>query len=100
MNDLADDFDFEDPDALAKAREKLRAKGFSSDPKARKQKEKKIRAAVDGRSLRGTGRTEQFNFKCREEIKRRAVEAARADGITIAEWMERAIEAAVKAKGA
>ena len=85
---------------MAKAREKLRAKGFSSDSTARKQKEKKIRAAVDGRSLRVTGRTEQFNFKCREEIKRCAVEAARADGIAIAEWMERAIQAAVQAKGA
>jgi hypothetical protein len=58
------------------------------------------RAAVDGRSLRVTGRTEQFNFKCREDIKRRAVEAAREDGVAIAEWMERTIEAALKVKGA
>ena len=96
MNDLADNFDFEDPDAMAKAREKLRAKGFQQRPEGPKAERKRIRAAVDGRSLRGTGRSEQFNFKCREEIKRCAIEAARADGITIAEWMERAIEAALK----
>ena len=94
MTELADDFDFEDPDAMAKARATLRAKGFSSTPKARKQKETKIRSAVDKRTLRVTGRTAQFNFKAREDIKRRVTEAAEGEGITIAEWMERAIEAA------
>ena len=96
----ADDFDFEDPDAMAKAREKLRAKGFSAGPKARKQKEKKIRAAVDARTLKVTGRTAQFNFKARADIKRSVAEAAAQEGLTIAEWMERAIEAALKAKWA
>ena len=99
MTDLADnpDFDFEDPEAMAKAREKLRAKGFTPGPKARKKKEKQIRSAVDGRTLKVTGRTEQFNFKAREGLKRRVSAAAVADGVTIAEWMERALEAALKA---
>ena len=96
MADL--DFDFEDPDAMARAREQLRAKGFRPGPKERKQKEKKIRAAVDGRSLRVTGRTEQFNFKAREGLKERVAQAAAGEGLSIAEWMERAIEAALKAK--
>jgi len=100
MTDNAVEFDYEDPDAMAKAREKLRAKGFSPGPKARKQKEQKIRSAVDGRTLKVTGRTEQFNFKAREGLKHSVNEAAKAEGITIAEWMERAIEAALKAGGA
>lgn len=99
MTDLADnsDFDFEDPDAMAKARAQLRAKGFNPGPKARKKKEKQIRSAVDGRTLKVTGRTEQFNFKAREGLKRRVSEAAADEGVTIAEWMERAVEAVLKA---
>ena len=45
---------------------------------------------MDGRTLKVTGRTEQFNFKAREGLKRRVSEAAAAEGVTIAEWMERA----------
>ncbi len=98
MTDLAEEFDFEDRDAMAKAREKLRAKGFTPGPKERKQKEKRIRSAVDGRTLKGTGRSAQFNFKAREDIKQRVSQAAAAEGVSIAEWMERAIEAAFKAQ--
>jgi hypothetical protein len=100
MTDLADnsDFDFEDPEAMAKARAQLRAKGFTLGPNARKKKEKQIRSAVDGRTLKVTGRTEQFNFKSREGLKRRVSEAAADEGVTIAEWMERAVEAALKAR--
>jgi hypothetical protein len=98
MTDAAEDFDFEDPDAMAKARAKLRAKGFNTGPKARKQQEKKIRSTVDGRTLRVTGRTTQFNFKCRDEIKRGVEAAAAQEGITKAEWLERVIEAALGAR--
>jgi hypothetical protein len=96
MIDNAIEFDFEDPEGMAKAREKLRAK-VNAGPKARKQKEKKIRSAVDGRTLKVTGRTEQFNFKAREGLKQSVAQAAAAEGIAIAEWMERAIQAALKA---
>ncbi len=93
------DFDFEDPDAMAKAREQLRAKGFDLGPKARKKQESQIRSAVDRRTLKVTGRTEQFNFKAREGLKKSVSDAAATEGITIAEWMERAVETALKARG-
>jgi hypothetical protein len=88
MMDETPDIDFEDPDAMARARERLRAKGFNSSPRARRARETKVRNTVDGRSLRATGRTEQFNFKSKPGIKRAVQEAANKSGLTIAEWME------------
>jgi hypothetical protein len=99
MSEPIEDFDFEDPDAMAKARAKLKAEGFNGTPKARKVKEAKIRSAVDRRSLRATGRTEQFNFKAREGLKQRVADAAAQDGITMGEWLERLIEGALDSKG-
>lgn len=64
----------------------------------RKQDEADIRKVVDGRSLRKTGRTAQFNFRARDDLKKAAQEAAKADGISLAEWMEAAIEAALSGK--
>jgi hypothetical protein len=87
-----------DPDAIAKMRAQFKRAGKDT-PKDRRQREQKIRSAVDGRSLKATGRTEQFNFKCREGTKSKATEAAKAEGLTIAEWMERAIEAAPASGG-
>ena len=85
-----DTIDFEnDQDAIKKMRALFRGKG---KPKERKEREKSIRAAVDGRSLRATGRTVQFNLKCREEIKAFVCEMAKADGVPIAVWFERIVE--------
>jgi hypothetical protein len=95
---MIDDSELEDVDAMAKARERLLAKGFGGSKKERKKREKQVRSTVDGRTLKVTGRTEQFNFKAREDIKRLVVEAAKGEGLTIAEWMERAIEAALRGK--
>ena len=89
------DVDLDAEDAFAKARAKWANRGFSPSPKARKAREKQIRSTVDGRTLRVTGRTEQFNFKCTPELKKEVVERAKAEGITIAEWIEWALEAAV-----
>lgn len=97
---MSDELAYEtDPDWMAKIREEMRAmknadpkKGKKSTAKTRKAQETKIRSAVDGRSLRATGRTEQFNFKCRADIKQGAVESARDKGLSMAEWMEIAIE--------
>jgi uncharacterized protein (DUF1778 family) len=61
----------------------------------RKQGEAEIRKVVDGRSLRATGRTAQFNFRSRADLKGAVQEAAKANGMTVAEWMELAIEAAL-----
>jgi predicted HicB family RNase H-like nuclease len=99
---MTETIDFEnDAEAMAKARAKWQAKGKSkgSEVKERKAREKQIRSAVDGRSLKVTGRTVQFNFRCREEIRAGVADAAKAEGIKIAEWLERAIEAALGAGG-
>lgn len=71
----------------------LRKDWASSAP--RRERETAVAKSVDGRSLRATGRTEQFNFRAREGLKSRAARAAAAEGITLGEWMERAIEAAL-----
>jgi hypothetical protein len=62
---------------------------------ARKTRQKKLNDSVDRRSLRASGRTEQFNFKSSPGLKKRAQEAPASEGITLAEWMERAVEAAL-----
>ena len=85
-----------DPEAIAKMRAQWKSISQGDSPKQRKKREQKIRSAVDGRSLKATGRTEQFNFKCREGTKRLATEAAQAMGMTIAEWMERAVALAIE----
>jgi predicted HicB family RNase H-like nuclease len=78
---------------MAAARKLWEAKKVSPKKAARKDKRKKLAAAVDKRSLRATGRTEQFNFRVTAEIKTKAQEAAQAAGMTIAEWMEEAVAA-------
>ena len=57
-----DEWDF------AKARAKLAPK-LDGRKSARKNRQKRLANAVDGRSLRATGRTEHLNFKARPEIK-------------------------------
>jgi hypothetical protein len=61
--------------------------GFATTPRKaeRKQREKKVRSVVDGRTLRAKGRTEQLNVKIKPEIKRALAARIAADGITVAE---------------
>lgn len=95
MTETKDDWD--DPEAFKKARDLWHGdvSASKSKRKARKAREKQIKNAVDGRTLRATGRTAQFNFKCKQSIKDRAHEAAELAGLSIAIWMERAILAAL-----
>ena len=79
--------------SMVKARELWAAKGGTPTKTARKAKRKKIADTVDKRSLRATGRSEQFNFRARAGLKERAQQAAEAAGVTLAEWMESAVEA-------
>jgi predicted HicB family RNase H-like nuclease len=82
----------EDEDwSWAEARKKLTPKLDNR----RKKRQKRLADSVDRRSLRASGRTEQFNFKSTPGLKARAQEAAVRKGITLAEWMERAVEAAL-----
>lgn len=75
---------------------------FSAIPagkKDRKGRAAKISKAVDRRELRVTGRTEQCNFRCRSDIKERIIAAAKNEKLSFAEWMEKALEAALEAGG-
>jgi hypothetical protein len=90
--------DDEDWDMQA-ARAKL-APLYDNSKKARQSRQKRIakaidRSATDGRSLRSTGRTAQFNFKALPELKPAAQRAAERAGMTLAEWMEMAVQAAL-----
>jgi hypothetical protein len=84
----------DDAASMRAARAAWIAKGApASGKKARKAKRQQIADSVDGRRLRATGRSEQFNFRAREGLKDRAQSAASEAGITLAEWMEQAVEA-------
>jgi hypothetical protein len=58
----------------------------------RKEKEKKVRSVVDGRTLRAKGRSAQVNIKVRPEVKERLLQFAEAEGVLIADWFEQLIE--------
>ena len=76
---------------MEEARKKWKQK-FDTKKSPRKKRHQKLTDSVDRRSLRATGRTEQFNFRCSEGLKRRAQKAAKSEGITLARWMERLVE--------
>jgi predicted HicB family RNase H-like nuclease len=78
---------------MAAARKLWEAKKVGKKKSERKATRKKLADAVDKRSLRATGRTEQFNFRATTEMKAKAHEAAKAAGMSIAEWMEEAVAA-------
>src|SRR5262245_7211772 len=85
---------------MAAARAKL-APQHDNSKKARQSRQKRIakavdRSAKDGRSLRSTGRTAQFNFKALPELKPAAQKAAEKAGLTLAEWMEEAVTAKLR----
>lgn len=66
--------------------------------KAKKKAEDTLAAVVDGRSLRATGRTAQFNFRCTPDLKSEVKSAAAASGLDLAEWMERVLKSALEGK--
>jgi hypothetical protein len=76
------------------ARRKL-APRHDNRKSARKTRQRQLTNSVDRRSLRASGRTEQFNFKSTPGLKKRAQEAAAREGVTLAEWMENAVQAAL-----
>lgn len=63
----------------------------------RQKTKRRLNAAVDGRSLRATGRTDQLNFRCSTELKERVKRAAYAHDMAIAELMENALLACLEA---
>jgi predicted HicB family RNase H-like nuclease len=85
-------------DAFRKARA-MQASPGKSQKSQRKTREKKVQSVVDGRSLRATGRTEQFNINMRPDLKSQVAERAKAEGITVTVWVERVFEAALDVRG-
>jgi hypothetical protein len=76
---------------------RLLAAKFDNRKGARKARRQKLNKSVDGRSLRQTGRVEQFNFRCTPGLHQKATEIAAAAGMSLAEWMENTVEAAIEA---
>ncbi len=84
----------DDSDAMREAMRRLMGNFSPASPQKaeRKQREKKARSLVDGRTLKAKGRTEQLNVKVRPDVKQALTALAEADGITITDWLERIVE--------
>jgi len=84
----------EDPEAMREAMCRLQGifSPASLKKAERKQREKKARSLVDGRTLKAKGRTEQLNIKVRPDIKQALAALAKGEGITITDWLERIVE--------
>jgi hypothetical protein len=90
-------------DVMREAVRALMGKGFgpvAPQKAARKQREKQVRSTVDGRTLRAKGRTAQLNVKVAPEIKQAVSEHCEREGVSVADWMESALRAALGLKGA
>jgi hypothetical protein len=83
-----------DQDAMREAMRRLMGNFAPATPKKaeRKQREKKARLIVDGRSLRAKGRSAQVNIKVRPEVKERLLKFAEVEGVLIADWFEQLVE--------
>lgn len=77
---------------MATKRAPLTTQGWAdkSEPRAEPQIDAPP-SVVDGRSLRRTGRTEQFATRIKAETKAQIQQIAREEGITMAEAIERAV---------
>jgi hypothetical protein len=85
-------------DAFRKGRAQ-QAKSGKSQAAQRKTREKKVQSAVDGRSLRATGRTEQLNVTIRPDLKLAITEYVKTEGIKIVDLVERALEKEIGLRG-
>jgi hypothetical protein len=73
-------------------REPVRAQwATKGTPRQEPQIEPAAPGIVDGRTLRATGRTEQFATRIKAETKSQIQQIAREEGITMAEVIERAV---------
>jgi hypothetical protein len=81
-----------DPKALRDLMRKFEKEIPVAKPKKaeRKEREKKMRSTADGRSLRAKGRTTQYNVMIKPEIKQAILARAAEEGISMADWTERA----------
>jgi hypothetical protein len=86
---------FDDLD-MAAARAKFAAK-VDGRRAARQSRQKKTSSAVDGRSLRATGRTEHLNFKATPRIKQALAKHVPKGKTSL--WLEEAIIEKLKREG-
>jgi hypothetical protein len=75
---------------------KLRGRADTSR-KGRKARHQTVTGAIDGRSLRATGRTEQMNFKVTKEIRDALAKHVGRGKMSL--WLEEAIVAKLKQQG-
>jgi hypothetical protein len=75
--------------AVARA---MAAAKFDNSKRARMQRYTRTVNAVSMHTLTGTGRSTQFNFRCRPDLKERVHQIAGEEGVSVAEFMERAME--------
>jgi hypothetical protein len=98
---MSDDLEI-DAEAFLRAQAKIEAGKFKQKAPAtgkasRKTRERSLADSVDGRALRPAGRSAQWNIRCRPGLREEAIEAARIEGVSLATWIERVVEAAVAA---
>ena len=74
------------------------AKKMVADKTAKTKLEADKFERIDGRSLRKTGRTHPFSTHIKLETHNEMKRIAARDGITIAEFLERAVEAYERAR--
>jgi len=68
---------------------------FASDNsrEARGKKEDQLKASIDKRRLKRTGRTELWSLRTRPDVKARAYELAKQSDMLISEFVQTALEA-------
>jgi hypothetical protein len=71
-----------------------------AEAKRRDRAEKRMGAnPQDGRRLRATGRTAQFNVNMKPDVKAAIAHAARRAGVPVTVWIERVALAAIVTEG-
>jgi len=95
MSDV-DQVDLDDPELFMRARAVFATK-VDGRKAARKSRQQQLSGAVDGRSLRATGRTELVNFRATARIK--ALVKEHVPQGKISAWFEEAILAKLKSDG-
>jgi hypothetical protein len=83
--------------SFAEARAK-NAHKFDTSRSGRKGRAKRTARSINSRSLNGTGRHDQFNFRCTPELKELCHRLADEAGVPVAEWMETALESYIAGK--
>ncbi len=76
--------------SLKGAKALLFASGNSRE--TRGKKEAKLKASIDKRKLKRTGRTELWSLRVRPDLKQRAYELAKQHDMLISAFVEKAIE--------